>query len=68
MSKRLPLEEAVKNAGNYYVAVHTCAKRARFLFEQDNYTFIADIHGELHKKTAYAIMELAEGKIKPKIR
>ncbi len=66
MSKRVVLEKTVEKVGNYYEAVHVAAKRARSLYEQDSYTFGVDIHGEKHKKTVIALLEITEGKICPK--
>ncbi|WP_456395541.1 DNA-directed RNA polymerase subunit omega [Desulfurobacterium sp.] len=66
MSKRIPLETVVEKVGNYYKTVHVAAKRARYLYEQDSYTFGVDIKGEKHKKTVIALLEIAEGKICPK--
>ncbi|WP_457567626.1 DNA-directed RNA polymerase subunit omega [Desulfurobacterium sp.] len=66
MSKRIPLETVVGKIGNYYKTVHVAAKRARYLYEQDSYTFGVDVRGEKHKKTVIALLEIAEGKICPR--
>jgi DNA-directed RNA polymerase subunit omega len=63
MSKRIPLEPVVEKIGNYYETVHVAAKRARYLYTIDPYTFGQDEKGEEHKKTVIALMEIAKGKI-----
>jgi len=66
VAKRIPLERIVEKVGNYYETVHVAAKRARELYTEDSYTFGRDEHGEEHKKTVIALLEILNGKICPK--
>ncbi|RKQ61748.1 DNA-directed RNA polymerase subunit omega [Thermovibrio guaymasensis] len=66
MAKRIPLEPIVNKVGNYYETVHVAAKRARYLYTTDSYTFGVDEKGEEHKKTVIALLEILDGKICPK--
>ena len=64
MGRRIPLEPVVDRIGNYYETVHVAAKRARYLYTIDSYTFGTDEKGNEHKKTVIALLEIAKGKIR----